>query len=285
MPCPGLPPELWHRIITIFLAPRRILGEPEDILLDSDTIRDLKSCSVVSQALLFPAQSVLFRSIDLLEWEGYELSYCYRFMAILEESPHLASHVQILAAPADAEIFTLISNMKLSRLRDIQIEGSGKGSDIAGPVLELVLSVIGQSIRHVQFLTFDRLSYSTVARIIAKAPNLDGLHFFECTPHDDPQPDLSDPPPSQRTKITQLSLESSPDIAKWLIHPAFPLDCTGLIYVDVHWAATAHVGLLLETARKTINCLEFMAGMASIPGLYPCYSNDGHIQVIHSTPK
>lgn len=266
MLCPGLPPELWHRIITIFLAPRCIRVED----LDSDTLRDLKSCSLVSEALLFPAQSVLFRDIDLRAWADEELTYCQRLAAIFAESSHLAAHVKTLVARPDAAIFSLVSKMRLSQLRDIQLEKSGDSGDIEGPALELIETVMGESvhIHSVQFCDFSRLSYSTVVRILEKAPSLDRLDFLDCTPHEDQPLYSSDLPTSTRRKITQLSLERSPDIAKWLIHPAFPLDLTGLIYVDVRAAATVSVAVLLQTAQETMDCLEFMAGTTVPPQAY-----------------
>ncbi|KAJ7112106.1 hypothetical protein C8R44DRAFT_250273 [Mycena epipterygia] len=272
--CRRLPPELWDCIITLF-SPGSLDWEVD--VLRSDTIQDLKSCSLVSKALLGPAQSLLFRSIDLEVWAlEYALTYCRQLAAIFEKSLHLANYVQSISAPADAEIFGLVSNMKLFRLRDIRIEGPWTGGgDIDGPVLELVQAAIGEGIRHVRFSGFDHLSYAAVVSIIAKTPHLYGLHFYDCTPGDAPPANPSDLPTSQRTKIRQLSLAYSPDIAKWLVHPGFPLDFTGLVCANVLDTAREHVKVMLERAQKTMKCLIFMAGDLMYGGLmlYPAVTD------------
>ncbi|KAJ7087066.1 hypothetical protein C8R44DRAFT_893237 [Mycena epipterygia] len=239
MPCRRHPPELWERVITVFIPPGSIDWEEE--MLSPTTIRDLKSCSLVSQAFLFPAQSVLFRRIDF------------------GAGAFLHQDVILSAIQLDVEILALISNMGLSRLRDIDIGGiAGHRGDLAGSVVEVVRNLIGEGIRHVRLTHFYSLSYAAVVRILEKATHLEGLHFHECYPRDD-EPPPSDSPPSPRTRITQLSLNHSQGITKWLIHPGFPLDLTGLIYADVAGAPNMDVEAILERARGTINCLVFMA--------------------------
>ncbi|KAJ7132512.1 hypothetical protein C8R44DRAFT_871459 [Mycena epipterygia] len=252
MPCRRLPPELWERVITVFIPSGSIEWEEE--IPSPTTIRDLKSCSLVSQAFLFPAQSVLFRRIDFGAWAFQHrdvIACCHRLAAIFKGSPHLTAHVQSLSAIQDVEIFSRISNMGLSRLRDIDI--GGIGGDLDNQVLKLVQNVIGESIRHLRFTDFYSLSSAAVIPILEKARHLEGLHFYECSPRP------FDSPIWPRKTITQLSLNHSPDIAKWLIHPGFPLDLTGLIYADIAGASNMDVGAVLKRARGTINCLTFLA--------------------------
>ncbi|KAJ7132517.1 hypothetical protein C8R44DRAFT_871462 [Mycena epipterygia] len=260
MPCRCLPPEVWERIVAVFIPSGSLEWEGE--LLNPTTIRDLRSCSLVSGALLFPAQSVLFRRIDLGACAAQRrdvFADCLRLAVIFAESPHLKTHVQSLAAVRDVVMFGLISNMELSRLRDIDIGGeAGHGGDLDGPVVELILNLIGEGIRHVRFTAFYSLSYAAVGRILEKVTHLEGLHFYECCPCENTSPP-SNSLTSSRTRITQLSLNQSVGIAKWLVHPGFPLDLTGLIYVDVSRDPNADVGAVLERTRGTIICLTTMA--------------------------
>ncbi|KAJ7132478.1 hypothetical protein C8R44DRAFT_871428 [Mycena epipterygia] len=184
MPRLHLPPELWERIITGFIAPHSTHWEDE--LPSPTAIKDLKSCSVVSEALLFPAQSVLFRRIDVdlgtLVSRHRVLARRHRLAAIFEKSPHLAAHVQRLSARLDVEIFTLISRMGLSRLPDIDIVRRGLlGGDMNGPLREVVQAVVGEGIRHLRFTEFYSLSYAAVIPILKK-PHIWKGFISTCAP-------------------------------------------------------------------------------------------------------
>ncbi|KAJ7447639.1 hypothetical protein FB451DRAFT_1411734 [Mycena latifolia] len=77
-------------------------------------VHDLKSFSLVAQALLFPAQSLLFHDIELIvllsdSRNERELSRYRRLSDTLKTSPHLAAHIRRLSVTADCEILSLIS--------------------------------------------------------------------------------------------------------------------------------------------------------------------------------
>ncbi|KAJ6599561.1 hypothetical protein B0H10DRAFT_1959011 [Mycena sp. CBHHK59/15] len=240
--CWCLPPELWDCIITLF-SPGSLEWKVDD--LSFGTIQDLKSCSLVAKACC----------IDLRGWSvAYAVTYCRQLAEILknDKSLHLANYVQSLSAPTVAEIFGLVSDMKLSRLRDIRITGWGGRSGDLDAVLELVQASISEGIRHVRFSGLGNLSYAAVVGIIAKTPHLHGLHFDNCTPAGAPPAHQSDLLTSQRTKIRQLSLAYSPDIANWLVHPTFPLDLTGLVCVNVSEAflGAAREVICFHTGRR-----------------------------------
>ncbi|KAJ7453474.1 hypothetical protein FB451DRAFT_1408873 [Mycena latifolia] len=263
MPCQRLPPELWSRIIAaaaVCLHPRSV-WEPKS--WDLATLHDLKSFSLVAQALLFPAQSLLFHDIELIFlWSDSrherELSRCRRLSDTLKTSPHLAAHIRRLSVTADCEILSLISGIRLSRLLILRLSGPEDGG-VDESVVPLVQAVIGESIRHVQLTGFPRLSYATLVGLLVNSRLLEGLHFFQCATLETEPSELQPAPTSARTKITHLSIVHSGSIGNFLICPQFPLDFTDLIYAEIVGSANPIVTAVLEPARETLQSLIFLA--------------------------
>ncbi|KAJ7460147.1 hypothetical protein FB451DRAFT_1405386 [Mycena latifolia] len=161
----------------------------------------------------------------------------------MKEPPHLAAHVQRLSISSDFEIFSMVSDMKLSRLQAIQIssteDGGLDGSDS-------VQAVSVEGIRHVLLCGFDRLAYASLIGILDMASLWEGLHFQQCSSLETEAWDQPAAHTSASAKITHLSLRSSGSIAEWFIRPNFPLDYTNLIYADNTASTNGAVAAVLE---------------------------------------
>ncbi|KAJ7460205.1 hypothetical protein FB451DRAFT_1270632 [Mycena latifolia] len=266
MPCPGLPPELWSRIITaaaVSHSPRRAF-DWRPYFWNSVAIHDLRSFSLVSQALLYPAQSQLFRDIDLIaplhfktDPHQYELSRCLRLVQIMKESPHLTHHVRSISVTSDFEIYSVISDIKLSRLRIIQLRRPDYG--VAESAMPPVPTFVGESIRHVQLCNFPHLSYTSLITILNKCPVLEGLHIHECAAIETEAFTPLATPTLAKVGITYLSLEYSGSVAQWFLRPEFPLTFSNLISVALSGSTNHVVTAVLESSQKTLQSVTLLA--------------------------
>ncbi|KAJ7676153.1 hypothetical protein B0H17DRAFT_1140127 [Mycena rosella] len=179
MSCCCLPPELWDRIIrAAVVVQSRDFFDWEPEVLKKSTIQDLKSFSLVSQVLLFPAQSLLFRDIGCMtltadSWHQDELSCWRRLAAMFKCSPHLMGHIRHLSITAHYEILSLVSAINLSRLRIIRIS-SGENRAAGEATSGLIPDIISESVRHIHLSEFYSLSYTTLTRILEKPRALEG---------------------------------------------------------------------------------------------------------------
>ncbi|KAJ7307699.1 hypothetical protein DFH08DRAFT_900866 [Mycena albidolilacea] len=117
-----------------------------DLLCDSAS--DLKSCALVSRDFTFPAQSHLFRVVDLdlnvrishrthITFRGSRLQTlthysdgserrkkaAARLHQLMDGAPHFRPLVRIVHAPIDETVLTHVLNMRLTRLTHLSLKG------------------------------------------------------------------------------------------------------------------------------------------------------------------
>ncbi|KAJ7119908.1 hypothetical protein C8R43DRAFT_1035043 [Mycena crocata] len=249
--CPGLPDELWHSIIDYFSTGS--FGWQYEPLWPR-VIPDLKACSLVSRAFRYPAQSLLFRHIQLTD---VGLTICCALKRILEEAPHLGAHILSLAIPLDPEIMSLVIEMRLPRLRDVAIHGPrGRIDDSQLSLLQAVLSQ--DSIHHAHLIRFCSISRHLFFGMFAKcSPNLQGIHFQHCSALREPSVD-SPSVPSRITTLTHLTAQFSHTIAKRLVYHGSPFDLSQITYVEI-WGTECEEGTrILERARETLKRIHYL---------------------------
>ncbi|KAK7045083.1 hypothetical protein R3P38DRAFT_2882508 [Favolaschia claudopus] len=253
-----LPPELWYHIITDFI-PNELHDWESEVIIDRSYIRDLKTCSLVARAWLFPAQSALFHRIVVdFSYRGDPdlLAHASQLAEFLKQSPHLAVHVCSLFATLSIDIFRLLSTMTLQNLRYIHIGGAEVDLRAEG-LLPLVERVLGwESLRHLRLSDME-FSIDIFAAILRSNLRLKGLHISRCAigHFGSKLPTL--PSVSHCPKITHLSVARSPTIPEFLVYPGLPADLSGLQYVNVVGCATRELRKFLDPRRAIVHWLTF----------------------------
>ncbi|KAJ6544267.1 hypothetical protein B0H19DRAFT_1380563, partial [Mycena capillaripes] len=107
-----------------------VLGTSELCTLIIDSIRystdDLKSCALVSRRLTFPAQSYLFRFVNLDSNPGDDFHNTRRAASLgqsMEDAPHLRLLVRNLHTPVHEAMLAHVIKMRLTRLARRSLKG------------------------------------------------------------------------------------------------------------------------------------------------------------------
>ncbi|KAJ7656003.1 hypothetical protein DFH06DRAFT_1473749 [Mycena polygramma] len=222
--------------------------------LDEDCIQDLKSCSLVSRAWLFPAQSTLFYHVVPNPY-----SRSHRFAELLENSPHLLAHVRSVSVTLRrpySDILAQLANMQLPELRRIVIRGNGGSTNsLTTPVQAFLAQHPTPHIR----LADITISYAPLVSVLHS--ELHGLHMIRCTWGLGQSVAASSlPAVHSRARIAHLStLSCNSAILELFNNPGFPLDFSNVTHLDVRGSPTDAMVQFLERIRGTVKSLTIMS--------------------------
>ncbi|KAJ7033261.1 hypothetical protein C8F04DRAFT_1396130 [Mycena alexandri] len=229
--------ELWDRII--------------DQLYH--TPKDAHSCSLVCRSFVEPSQSLIFRDFFIARFGSSPT----RLADIFTLSPHLIRHARTLVlGDCDVNYVAPIVTIPWSSLRRLELCGMSRSS----PALEEIYTLVElPSLRH---LVFDgrRWTANQILAILSHCtPTLHRIEFRGCHPQPAALASVSSLPPTHRRPVIRhLALHDSSSVSQILADPGFPLDMSGLAYLQSDWPMlSAPLLQVLLPAYRTLQTLEF----------------------------
>jgi hypothetical protein len=238
-----------------------------DFLQDSTT--DLKSCALVTDKFTFPAQSHLFRVINLDIGGSNPTNIrrnekkAARLSEIMVEASHLRLLVRTLYAPLDLTLLTHVGNMCLTHLNCLSLTGLAQSTAILSLARDLIaLPSINWLILSIGFS--NRAGFNLFfSRCTPSLRTLEISHFSVIGKAPEP-PDASTNS-GPRAHIMNLALLGiSPQAARWFLDPQSPLDFSQLQRFEVYIAVSLPL-MFLPAARTTIEELRLNARALCLP--------------------
>ncbi|KAJ6478972.1 hypothetical protein C8R45DRAFT_357675 [Mycena sanguinolenta] len=227
-----------------------------DVILDHlESSRDLENSALVCSALVHPAQTRLFRTIDL--GVPSRAALANRLAALFADSPHLIGHVRTLRiAICNAETLTPIALVPWSKVSTISFSYNSNNAEEWPHSSAIGTLVALRTLRTVSFYCM-RWQLSSLRAVLERvSPTVCNLSVTHCVPYD-PPPDPGDPPMyTQRPAITSLDLSSPWDIPLLLVD-AF--DFSRLTHFKFSFCLCVCTGIqqILHASKLTIQSLDF----------------------------
>ncbi|KAJ6582364.1 hypothetical protein B0H19DRAFT_1370381 [Mycena capillaripes] len=250
-----------------------------------DSSHDLRSCALASRQFTFPAQSHLFRFVNLdirISQEANIVAYpgsqsrlvtlningshntrrtieaAARLSKIMEGAPHLRLLVRTLHTRVDEAVLAHIVKMRLTRLARLSLEGTmfSEASRSAARDLMAIPSVKWLTLS-TGFTTCGELKF-LFSRRTAPLRTLDMLHFNVQRSANEPLDPAT--PLAQRTQISNLLLSRHcSETAECFIAADSPIDFSQLQRIGIYDSPGTAVLAILPPARKTIQELRVHA--------------------------
>ncbi|KAJ7806603.1 hypothetical protein B0H14DRAFT_2875402 [Mycena olivaceomarginata] len=266
-----------------------------DLLCDSAS--DLKSCALVSRDFTFPAQSHLFRVVDLdldpnvrishrthITFRGSRLQTlthysdgserrkeaAARLHQLMDGAPHLRPLVRTVHAPIDETVLTHVLNMRLTRLTHLSLKGLLPCTDALYAMRDLIALPSNGSL----YLLFSHRT--TPLRTLeifplyqsAEHTEYDKIRRLEMgllnCDHTNARPWYSSAGVGSGHPDLNLFLyQFASEPTEWLLDEDSPLDLSQLRSVQTYGCPLSPALILPRSARRTVEELRLDAGLIS----------------------
>ncbi|KAJ7651319.1 hypothetical protein FB45DRAFT_890254 [Roridomyces roridus] len=251
-------------------------------ILSFVALADLRASSLVDRSWVYPSQSRIFSTIELVPDAPLVMSSRFgRLLAALETSQHLAGFVLELGISHSARVIEpgyleRLANLPFSRLSTLRIHSNRLSSSDTAAVQRLlrIPSLISVTLNcrfpgWAQFLqVWDECSPS--------------IKHLWCLPRDNPQ--TREPIPyavPRRIKLESLATSGPSDhIALWLKDSRCPFDVSGLTAFKFYSPITQSLFDVLRGSQETIRLLSLT--MSSVTEIYLSrFGNLTHLDIWH----